>query len=89
MALARGTYADADASRLTVEPAGVSATAGVRTKVGDAASSIVTPKAVDAEGKVALLVENESLADTTVSVVLLDASGHVVAKRATAVGGEE
>ncbi|MCC7315419.1 MAG: BREX-1 system phosphatase PglZ type B [Planctomycetes bacterium] len=75
--------------RVTVEPAGVSAKADVRTKVGDAASSIVTPKAVDAEGKVGLLVEDESLEGTTVSVVLLDASGHVVAKRATTVGGEE
>ncbi len=75
--------------RVTVEPAGVSAKADVRTKVGDAASSIVTPKAVDAQGKVSLLVENESLEGTTVSVVLLDASGHVVAKQATTVGGEE
>jgi hypothetical protein len=75
--------------RVTVEPAGVSAKADMRTKVGDAASSIATPKTVDAEGKVGLLVENESLEGTTVSVVLLDASGHVVAKRATTVGGEE
>ncbi|QOV89375.1 BREX-1 system phosphatase PglZ type B [Humisphaera borealis] len=75
--------------RVTVEPAGVSAKADVRTKVGDAGSSIVTPKAVDTEGKVGLLVEDESLEGTTVSVVLLDASGHVVAKRATSVGGEE
>lgn len=75
--------------RVTVEPAGVAATADLRTKVGDAASSIAAPKTVDAEGKVGLLVEDESLEGTTVSVVLLDASGHVVAKRATTVGGEE
>jgi len=75
--------------RVTVGPAGVSVTAGLRTKVGDAASSIAIPKALDAEGKVGLLVENESLEGTTVSVVLLDTTGHVVAKRATTVGGEE
>ncbi len=75
--------------RVTVEPAGVVATVDLRTKIGDAASSIAAPKAVDAEGKAGLLVEDESLEGTTVSVVLLDASGHVVAKRATIVGGEE
>ncbi|MCE9589092.1 MAG: BREX-1 system phosphatase PglZ type B [Planctomycetes bacterium] len=75
--------------RVTVEPVGVSATADLRTKVGDASSSIATPKAVDAEGKVGLLVEDESLLGTTVSIVLLDISGHVVAKRATTVGGED
>jgi hypothetical protein len=76
---------------VTVEPAGVVAKADVRTKVGDAASSLLEskrPKAV-AEGKVGLLVENESLVGTMVSVVLLDGSGHVVAKRATTVGGED
>lgn len=75
--------------RVTVESSGVSVTASMRTKVGDAASSIATPKAVDAEGKVSLLVENESLEGMTVSVVLLDASGRVIAKQATTVGGEE
>jgi hypothetical protein len=34
-------------------------------------------------------VEDDSLAGTAVSVVLLDTSGRVVAKRATTVGGEE
>ena len=72
--------------RVTVEPAGVSVAADLRTKVGDEKSSILeskTPKAVDAEGKVGLLVEDESLEGTTVSVVLLDASGRVVAKHLT------
>lgn len=75
--------------RITLEPAGVSATADLRTKVGDPTSSIAVPKAVDAEGKVGLLVEDDSLEGTTVSVVLLDASGRVVAKMATTVGGED
>ena len=78
--------------RVTIEPAGVSAAVDLRTKVGDAASSILnpnTPKPVDAEGKVGLLVEDESLEGTTVSVVLVDNAGRVVAKKPTTVGGEE
>ena len=53
--------------RVTVVPAGVSLTADVRTKVGDAASSIVAPKPVDKDGKVGLLVENESLEPASLS----------------------
>lgn len=75
--------------RVTVEPASLSVTADIRTKVSEAATSIASPKAVDPEGKVGLLVEDETLEGTTVSVVLLNAAGHVIAKRATTVGGEE
>lgn len=74
--------------RVCIEPTGVPLSADIRTKVGDAATTITSAKSVDAEGKASLLVENESLVGTTVSVVLLDTNGHVVAKRATTVGGE-
>jgi hypothetical protein len=74
--------------RITVEPANFLGMADIRTKVGDAATSITSPKAVDSEGKAGLLVEDETLEGTTVSVVVLNASGHVIAKRATTVGGE-
>jgi hypothetical protein len=75
--------------RVTVEPAGLLVTADIRTKVGDGTSSIATPKAVDDQGKAGLLVENDQYDGTTVSVVLLDNFGHVLAKRATSVGGED
>jgi hypothetical protein len=75
--------------RVSVEPADTLVTADIRTKVGDAASSIVAAKPVDKDGRVGLLVEDDSLLGTTVSVVLLDISGRVIAKRATTVGGEE
>ena len=75
--------------RVTVEPVGAAVTVDIRTKVGDPASSIAAPKQTDAEGKAGLLVENDSFEGTTVSVVLLDASGRVVAKKPTTVGGEE
>ena len=74
--------------RVTITPAGAPLQADMRTKVGDSSSSITTSKAVEPDGKVGLLVEEESLEGTAVSIVLLDASGHVVAKKATTVGGE-
>lgn len=75
--------------RVSVEPAGVPVMADIRTKVGVASTSIAPPKRVDPEGKVSLLVEDDSLSGTTVSVVLMDDSGRVLAKRATTVGGEK
>jgi hypothetical protein len=75
--------------RVTVEPAGLSVTADIRTKVGDGTSSIATPKAIDDQGKAGLLVENDQYDGTTVSVVLLDNFGRVIAKRATTVGSKE
>jgi hypothetical protein len=75
--------------RVSAEPSGVAVTVDIRTKVGDSASSITEPKKADDEGKAALLVEDDSLEGMTVSVVLLDNSGRVVARRATTVGGEE
>lgn len=75
--------------RVGVEPVGLPLSVDLRTKVGDSGTSITAMKPIDAGGKAALLVENETLAGMTVSVVLLDVNGHVVAKRATTVGGEE
>jgi hypothetical protein len=75
--------------RIAVEPKGIKITADIRRKVNDPASSITATKAVDGEGKAALLVEDDSLEGTTVSLVLLDDAGRVIAKRATTVGGEE
>lgn len=75
--------------RLTVESAGAAVTADLRRKVNEPASSIAAPKTVDADGKVGLLVEDDSLHGATVSIVLLDSSGRVVSKMPTTVGGEE
>jgi hypothetical protein len=75
--------------RVSVEPTGTQVMADIRTKVSDPASKITESKPVDADGKVGLLVENDSLEGTSVNVVLLDVSGNVVAKKATTVGGED
>lgn len=42
-----------------------------------------------AHGKVALLVTDDGLIGTVVSVVILDAAGRVVCKETTTVGGDE
>ena len=62
-------------------------TVDLRTKPNDPDSSVTTPRQVDAEGKVGLLVADETLEGTMVSLVLLDASGYVIGKEATTIGG--
>lgn len=75
--------------RVTVEPAADGLLADLRTKPNVAGSSITDPKPLDADGRAALLVADDSLEETTVSLVILDASGRVVSKEATTVGGDK
>lgn len=74
--------------RVTIEPATDGLRADLRTKPNVSNSSITDPKPLDKGGKAALLVADDSLEGTTVSVVIVDASGRVVAKDATTVGGD-
>ena len=75
--------------RVTVEPTVEGLLADLRTKPNVPNSSVVKPKALDADGKAALLVADDSLEGTVVSLVILDASGHVVCKETTTIGGDE
>jgi hypothetical protein len=78
--------------RVSVEPGAQGLKADLRTKPNVQDSSITEPKkgkALDADGKAALLVSDESLEGTTVSLVIVDASGRVVCKEATTVGGDK
>lgn len=75
--------------RVAVEPAAEGLMADLRTKPNVAGSSITDPKALDADGKAALLVADDSLEGTTVSLVIVDATGRVVSKEATTVGGDK
>lgn len=75
--------------RVTVEPATLGLLADLRTKPNVAGASITDPKPVDADGKAALLVADDSLEGTTVSLVIIDATGRVVSKEATTVGGDK
>ncbi len=74
--------------RATVEPAAERLVADLRTKPNVPGSSLVEPRPLDAEGKVALLVTDDSYEGTMASLVILDASGRVICKEATTVGGE-
>ena len=75
--------------RVTVEPAVGGLLADLRTKPNVAGSSITEPKPLDAEGKAALLVADDSLEGTTISLVIVDATGRVICKEATTVGGDK
>jgi hypothetical protein len=76
---------------VTIEPAAEGLRADLRTKPNDPSSSITEPregKTLDAEGKAALLVD-DSLEGTMASLVIVDASGRVICKEATTVGGDK
>jgi hypothetical protein len=62
--------------------------ADLRVKPGDESSSIaLEPKPLDDSGNASLVVEDDSYAGSTVTLVLLDGTGSVIAKEATTVGG--
>jgi hypothetical protein len=61
----------------------------LRTKLADAASSLVTPKPVEVDGTVSLMVEDDNVLGTAAFLVLLNAAGQVLEKQSTTVGGEE
>lgn len=75
--------------RATIELSGAKIKADLRTKPNDENSSVATAKIVSADGHVSLLVENEELEGTVVSLVLIDPSGSIIGKQATTIGGDE
>ena len=75
--------------RVSTEPAAEGLMADLRTKPNIAESTITEAKPLDAEGRVALLVADDSLEGTTVSLVIIDPSGRIICKEATTVGGDQ
>lgn len=75
--------------RASIDTGGAKVTADLRTKPNDPGSSVAIPKEVSADGRVSLLVEDESLEGTVVSLVIIDPSGSVIGKQATTIGGDE
>ena len=75
--------------RVTVEPPAEGLLADLRTKPNVPNSSVTEPKPLDADGKAALLVADDSLEGTTVSLVIIDVSGRVICKEATTIGGDK
>ena len=75
--------------RVQLEGAGSGMSIDLRTRAGDPASSVSTPRPVAGDGSGSLLVADDDLVDSPVLVVVLDADGQVIAKRSTIIGGEQ
>ena len=75
--------------RVQIEPAQPGLSVDLRTKVNDPGSSVNTVRRVDAKGVASLLVADDELEGTPAAVVVLDASGHAIAKQPTIIGGED
>ena len=75
--------------RVQVEAAQPRLSVDLRRKVNDAGSSVSEVRVLDATGSAGLLVADDELEGTPVAVVVLDVSGHVIAKQPTIIGGDD
>ena len=75
--------------RAVIDSGGAKITADLRTKPNDPTSSVAKPKPVGDDGRTSLLVEDDELEGTMVSLVIIDPSGSVIGKQATTIGGDE
>ncbi len=75
--------------RILVEPPTGGLKVDLRSKANDPSTSFSLAKATTADGRISLVVSDDSLEGTTVSIVLLDDSGKVLGKQATTVGGDQ
>ena len=75
--------------RVRVEPVRPGLSVDLRTRIGDADSSVTTPRPVDGDGAASLLVGDDGLEGTSAAVVVLDAGGQVIAQQSTIIGGEQ
>ena len=75
--------------RVRVEPVLPGLSVDLRTRIGDANSSVTTTRPVDGDGAASLLVGDDSLEGTTAAIVVLDANGQVIAQQSTIIGGEQ
>jgi hypothetical protein len=77
-----------------VEAAQPGLSVDLRSKVNDPSSSVSKVRPVDAKGAASILVADDELEGTpvvvvVVVVVVLDASGHVITKQPTIIGGDD
>lgn len=75
--------------RVRVEAAQAGLSVDLRTKVNDAGSTVSQTRTLDQKGAASLLVADDELEGSPVVVVVLDASGHVIAKQPTIIGGDD
>jgi len=61
----------------------------LRTKVNEPGSSVSQARSLDDKGAASLLVADDELEGSRAVVVVLDASGHVIAKQPTIIGGDD
>ena len=73
--------------RVVIKPAAEGLSAGLRLKPNDASSSICAPKLIDNEGRVGLLVEDETLLNSATILVVFDVAGRILCKQPISVGG--
>jgi hypothetical protein len=74
--------------RVTLKPPAPNVSAVLRTKPNDKSTNLCAPKNFDQEGRVGLLVEDDSLAGTSACLVVCDSADTVLCKQATIIGGE-
>jgi hypothetical protein len=74
--------------RVVIKPTAEGLFADLRTKPNDAMTSVTQAKPFGNDGKAGLLVEDENLGGTATSLVVFDATGRVLCKQATMIGGE-
>src|SRR5574337_33752 len=75
--------------RIQVEAAQPGLSVDLRSKVNDPGSSISKVRPMDAKGAASLLVADDELEGTPAVVVVLDASGQVITKQPTIIGGDD
>ena len=75
--------------RVRIEPVLPGLSVDLRTRIGDADSSVCTARPVGGDGAASLLVGDDSLEGTTAAIVVLDAGGQVIAQQSTIIGGEQ
>ena len=75
--------------RVQIKSAQSGLSVDLRTKVNAPGSSVSRVRAVDSEGSASLLVADDELEGTPAAVVVLNASGHVIARQPTIIGGED
>ena len=75
--------------RVRVEGAQPGLSVDLRLKVNDQGSSVAKVRPVDANGAASLLVADDELEGTPAVLVVLDASGHVIMKQPTIIGGDD
>ena len=75
--------------RVRVETAQPGLSVDLRSKVNDPSSSVSKARPVDAKGAASLLIADDELEGTPAVVVVVDASGHVITKQPTIIGGDD